>query len=309
MAVDPCEQWEEQLSALLDGELDEAERRALEEHLSGCAACREYLADLTAIREAMEVVPAPEGFAQSVADRVAHTEQDAGRKVIPWRRWGLLAACCALALLGLWRSRADAPSAPVPASARSAAVESGADLPEARSDVPEEARACPGGADGEDGTAEGDADPKVLLEGALFMVEDTEPEAGGSEAELVDRETAAERFGHPLAPCTAEGFQGYSLRWSGSGEDGVCTDAVYQFADGTVSVRDQDRAGHVPPAEDCESAAYGGEDFYVGRAPEGGELLVLYFPSGETGLSYEARFDAGADQNEVFELLLSLVVS
>lgn len=306
MAVDPCEQWEEQLSALLDGELDEAERRALEEHLSGCAACREYLADLTAIREAMEVVPAPGGLAESVMARVI--PRAGRRRPASWRRRGLLAACCALALLGLWRSRADAPSAPVPASARSAAVESGADLPEARSDVPEEARACPGGADGEAGAAEGDADPKVLLEGALFMAEDAEPEAGGA-PELVDRETAAERFGHPLAPCTAEGFQGYSLRWSGSGEDGVCTDAVYQFADGTVSVRDQDRAGHVPPAEDCESAAYGGEDFYVGRAPEGGELLVLYFPSGETGLSYEARFDAGADQNEVFELLLSLVVS
>jgi predicted anti-sigma-YlaC factor YlaD len=38
-----CERWREMLSAQLDGEDDPAGRPAADEHLAGCAACREWL--------------------------------------------------------------------------------------------------------------------------------------------------------------------------------------------------------------------------------------------------------------------------
>ena len=38
-----CERWRERLSAQLDGEDDPADRAPVEEHLAGCAGCREWL--------------------------------------------------------------------------------------------------------------------------------------------------------------------------------------------------------------------------------------------------------------------------
>jgi hypothetical protein len=41
--------WTDRLSDYIDDELDPEERRALEAHLAGCAACRETLAELNAV--------------------------------------------------------------------------------------------------------------------------------------------------------------------------------------------------------------------------------------------------------------------
>src|SRR3954462_8560530 len=38
-----CERWREMLSAQLDGEDDPAGRPLVDEHLAGCAGCREWL--------------------------------------------------------------------------------------------------------------------------------------------------------------------------------------------------------------------------------------------------------------------------
>ena len=38
-----CERWRELVSAQLDGEDDPADRPRVEEHLAGCAGCREWL--------------------------------------------------------------------------------------------------------------------------------------------------------------------------------------------------------------------------------------------------------------------------
>ena len=302
--MDPCEHREEQLSALLDGELSVSERQELLEHLSGCDACRNYLADLTAIGEALEAVPAPEDFAPSVMDQIRRTRQPGRRKPVRWQRWGLLAACCALVLLGVWSARPDGvrdTDAASPA-ARSAAAgtrdvaapetpeDASAGVPEPQSDLPEE--------------------PLCGAEAAgAFSMEAQASPAWNGRGELLDCETASELFGHPLAPCTRDGFEGYSLGWVGDGENGdvIYTYAVYHFANGTASVRDQDREGYVPPAEDSESVVYQGETFYVRDALHGdGRPVVVYFPNGETGLSYSARFDPDVGRNEVFELLLSL---
>jgi anti-sigma factor RsiW len=63
---------DEQLSALLDGELAPGEGVAVRQHLEGCEACRDELEAVAAIRLAlrdMPVVPAPPGFIGRAVDR------------------------------------------------------------------------------------------------------------------------------------------------------------------------------------------------------------------------------------------------
>ncbi|GBC98136.1 hypothetical protein HRbin17_00633 [bacterium HR17] len=45
-----CAQWRESLSALVDGELPFSEQRAVWEHLRGCASCRAYYRQLSALQ-------------------------------------------------------------------------------------------------------------------------------------------------------------------------------------------------------------------------------------------------------------------
>src|SRR5215469_11100979 len=49
----------ERLSAYLDGELDETERAALEQHLPTCEECRSLLAELRETRSLLQAMPAP----------------------------------------------------------------------------------------------------------------------------------------------------------------------------------------------------------------------------------------------------------
>ena len=67
------ETYWEQLSALLDGELNETDRAAVTAHLAQCADCQAYLAELTALRDAMGAwgdEDVPGGFAEGVMERV-----------------------------------------------------------------------------------------------------------------------------------------------------------------------------------------------------------------------------------------------
>lgn len=104
-----CEEFEELASALIDGVLGEADRAVLMEHMAECPRCRAYFEDQTAIRRAMDrrLEEAPEGFLEGVMELVRQTPQEKPeRKVIrlrSWKRWAALAACCAVAVLGVWR--------------------------------------------------------------------------------------------------------------------------------------------------------------------------------------------------------------
>jgi anti-sigma factor RsiW len=63
---------DDQLSALLDGELAPDEAVAVRQHLEGCGACREELEAVAAVRLAlrdMPAVPAPPGFIGRAVDR------------------------------------------------------------------------------------------------------------------------------------------------------------------------------------------------------------------------------------------------
>ena len=103
--METCEYWLEQLSARLDGELTSEEERRLEEHLERCPSCRALAAQLEMVSaglDGLEEIPAPEGFARRVMDRVAAGEKKP--KVVPlFRRPQIralagLAACAALCI-------------------------------------------------------------------------------------------------------------------------------------------------------------------------------------------------------------------
>ena len=103
-----CDKYFELISARLDGALTEAEERELEVHLAACPECRAAAAQLAALQagfDGLEDVAAPEGFAQSVMDRIR--TEESRPKVIPlfkrpqFRALAGLAACLVL-VVGLY---------------------------------------------------------------------------------------------------------------------------------------------------------------------------------------------------------------
>ncbi len=100
-----CKEFEARISALIDDELSPEERAAVLEHIADCPACKAYWEDLLTIGDILraEDTAAPEGFAESVMARVKETRQE--KKVITfplWKRFAAIAACCAIAVLGVW---------------------------------------------------------------------------------------------------------------------------------------------------------------------------------------------------------------
>ena len=58
-----CERWRELLSAQLDGEDDPADRPLVDQHLAGCADCRQWLdraAEVNRLTRTRPVIPAPD---------------------------------------------------------------------------------------------------------------------------------------------------------------------------------------------------------------------------------------------------------
>lgn len=110
--------WKERVSALLDGELNEDERAQTLAHLDGCEACRTYLAELNALRDAFENMEDDDPPADFAAGVMARLHEDAGpvdarvgasavaKPLSPtahrsWRGWGALAACAAIIVLAV----------------------------------------------------------------------------------------------------------------------------------------------------------------------------------------------------------------
>ena len=128
----PCENYWEALNAFVDGECSPEEEAALRAHLADCAACREALAELTALRGGFphwEDEEVPEGFADGVLQRIAGTPQQAPKKARRKHRaaWASLAACLGvMVLLGtLFPGNRSASSANTAAPASDAAVTAG----------------------------------------------------------------------------------------------------------------------------------------------------------------------------------------
>lgn len=97
-----CEKYVPALSALVDGELSDIERAEVLAHLEACEPCRELLAELTAMHDAMgelEEYDAPAGFTDSVLARLH--EAPAAKKRTPRAAWLSLAACAAIVVLAV----------------------------------------------------------------------------------------------------------------------------------------------------------------------------------------------------------------
>lgn len=92
-----CQRYYELISQRLDGELTEDEQQELESHLAVCPSCRALDQQLSGLHEDfsdLEEVPAPEGFAQGVMDRIRMEES---KKVIPLFRRPQFKAAAGLA--------------------------------------------------------------------------------------------------------------------------------------------------------------------------------------------------------------------
>ena len=103
-----CERYLELLALWMDNELTGDEERELNAHLASCPDCRAAGAQLAALQagfDELEDIPAPEGFARGVMDRVREAETE--KKVIPlfkrpqFRALAGLAACLVL-VVGLY---------------------------------------------------------------------------------------------------------------------------------------------------------------------------------------------------------------
>ncbi len=118
----PFEDW--QISASLDGDLEDAEAAALAAHLEDCRPCRHKAAEFAALRDAISVLPAsdPSPF---VWARISAELDRKTRRRIPVARWGAaLAAAAALAVVFATVSRQQGPhpAASPPLASRSTSV-------------------------------------------------------------------------------------------------------------------------------------------------------------------------------------------
>jgi anti-sigma factor RsiW len=105
----PCDAWDDDLSALLDGELSPAREAEVRGHLSVCDRCSTRLAALRRVDEMLGATPLPEvsgALRDALAERAVGARPSARRAPPPRRRrrWlappavGIAAAAAALTL-------------------------------------------------------------------------------------------------------------------------------------------------------------------------------------------------------------------
>lgn len=100
-----CAEMEERIGALADGELVEAERRDVEEHLRSCPGCRAAYERVQALRTALEQhappLAAPDRLRAAVQARL-ETGRLPVRRPVPWQ-WLAAAAALVAAIGGTWQ--------------------------------------------------------------------------------------------------------------------------------------------------------------------------------------------------------------
>jgi len=97
-----CRKVQKLISIALDGELDEARRRAVDRHVGRCPDCRRFLGQLTALAEHFDLPALPEprpGFVQRTLARLPEEAAPAWR-LARWREF-LQPAPAALAAASL----------------------------------------------------------------------------------------------------------------------------------------------------------------------------------------------------------------
>ncbi len=178
-----CQEYEEFISAYLDGELSGDGQLELMEHMASCLVCQRYFDDLVEIHAAMapEEAAVPEGFSARVMEQVRASVQERPQpekvvRVPQWKRWTALAACFAAAVLGVF-SFQRLGNAPPDGQASVAAYEAADE-------------GAPAAYNGGDGIAPQCQDAPVFrsAQGAAY---DEEPEAAPAEEEAVFKKDSA----------------------------------------------------------------------------------------------------------------------
>ena len=99
---------QEQIEALLDGELTGPEGDAVLAHLRDCPGCRSYYRQLLAMEQALraDTDPVPEDLLPDIMGRVHATSQRRRRQ--PWLRAAMGMAACLVVVLGVYLVRYQA---------------------------------------------------------------------------------------------------------------------------------------------------------------------------------------------------------
>ena len=129
--MDPCAKYQEMISAMLDGEIDNNDREELMAHISECSDCRLMLEAFTAISDEIgEMAEVPEGFSAAVMKEIKPK-----RAIIRWQRYAAMAACLVLVVsAGIKTAMPAAEEAAM--LARGAAYSTTAAMPEAAPMMP-----------------------------------------------------------------------------------------------------------------------------------------------------------------------------
>ena len=124
-----CQECEELLHPYLDGELDAAQRSAVDGHLQSCPECRKALGQLQALSRALQApelrYPAGELLRQRIKAQLA--KADARERRPAWPAWGAAIAAGVLAVALFWNFMPHGGSAPEQADVDDAMVDSAVD--------------------------------------------------------------------------------------------------------------------------------------------------------------------------------------
>ena len=101
-----CEEYELELSAMLDGESDPATAVVLMDHLCGCSSCRDFYGKLRSFQALVDdISPAAEGQPAAYAVTPA-ADTSRWRGWLDWLghtpRWAMGAAAVAVVVMGIW---------------------------------------------------------------------------------------------------------------------------------------------------------------------------------------------------------------
>lgn len=96
--MNKCDEIQEKISALVDGEISESEKAEIEAHIEVCGECRAVFEAFTAVSEALcQQEEIPEGLHEKIMGGIKAEEK---KKKAPWKKIIPLAACLVLVIFG-----------------------------------------------------------------------------------------------------------------------------------------------------------------------------------------------------------------
>lgn len=127
----------------------------------------------------------------------------------------------------------------------------------------------------------------------------------------VSYDEARARFAHPIVQGSGSDFLGYragimSRNGNIDSSGAVCISVEYDFTDGIISVRDQDRSAGKSAGTGIEQYEYRGRTFVEMWDSDDEQIQLGYFPTDTDGLAYVAVFDRSVGINEIMDRIISV---